>query len=326
MRLTHGQATFGGFAVMGFFVISGFLIAGSRDKSKSFWGYLIRRVKRIYPGYIVAFLTGFYIFGAITSSDPNYWASFGHMGIWKYALMLKTYDPSGVFPTNPMPGIVNGSLWTIRFEFWCYLLVAGLASVGILTKRVVSLGLLIAATVATAFARGPEFWHEMPNPIGGHWPQLLMAFLAGVAFYAWRESIPWSKALFWGCAALYVGSCAFGGYSIIGHLTMAYIVMFLGYAPSPMNGWFKQVDISYGVYLYAFPIQQSLVYFYGVRNPWALFLLSMPLIVGAGLLSYFLIEKPFLPKGRVRRSRMSEGGEGEPLTSTSSEAPKPAEA
>lgn len=297
---TRGQSTLGGFAVMSFFIISGFLISASWDRRKSGLDYLLKRIKRIHPAYIVASISGFLIFGALTTNDPNYWSTFGPLGLIKYAVLLKSYDPSGAFPDNPFPGVVNGSLWTIRYEFWCYLLVAFLGLIRLLTVRWFTLVLVGAGVVSSALNPGmADFWHDLPTFVGGKWPPLILAFVCGIAFYAWHKSVPWSKPVFWVCLAGFFLSFI-GGYDVVAPLCLTYILMFVGFTPSPVNNWFKTFDISYGVYLYAFPLQQTIVHYLKVREPLLLFALAMPPILCAGVLSWLLVERPFL-RSRGRR-------------------------
>lgn len=47
-------------------------------------------------------------------SNPEFFRYFGNMIGWVY------YFLPGVFLDNPLPRTVNGQLWTLQPEFWCY--------------------------------------------------------------------------------------------------------------------------------------------------------------------------------------------------------------
>ena len=115
----------GPIAVNIFFVLSGYLIAKSWSRSSSFGSYLIRRIARIFPGLAVVVLLSVFVMGpAVTSLSMGDY--FGDPDTWKY-LSLIVLAPienalPGVFDTNLLPYAVNGSLWTLRYEFLAYLL------------------------------------------------------------------------------------------------------------------------------------------------------------------------------------------------------------
>jgi len=128
--LTLGQESFGSIAVNLFFFISGMLIPASWLRSTSMAEYLMKRVLRIYPGYIVAV-----IFSAITVMIlcPEFRHGIGHGISWAIILIkdcifltYRSLEWPGIFAYNPGPNAANGSLWTIRPEFTCYLLVAAI--------------------------------------------------------------------------------------------------------------------------------------------------------------------------------------------------------
>jgi len=129
-RLTNGTVTAGTIGVMTFFVISGFLISQSWERSKGAAAYFGKRVRRIYPGYMAATAICAFIVVPLFSTNS-------HIGLVTAAktlahnLLLQNYFPaSDAFASNPFPGAINGSLWSIPIEFWCYIMVAvlGVAS------------------------------------------------------------------------------------------------------------------------------------------------------------------------------------------------------
>jgi peptidoglycan/LPS O-acetylase OafA/YrhL len=113
-------------AVYFFFVISGFLITRSFETTRSLPRYLQKRVARIVPGFLVASFAGIFI-GALSVHDLSAYFSRIDYRFLARVLTLHPADAPGAFPDNPMRDIVGGTLWSIRFEFNCYLLVAALA-------------------------------------------------------------------------------------------------------------------------------------------------------------------------------------------------------
>jgi peptidoglycan/LPS O-acetylase OafA/YrhL len=152
--ITWGASDLGELGVGVFFVISGYLITASYDRSASLKDYLVKRVLRIEPALVVCLAVTALVFGAAstTLSFGDYFAS---PGVWLYMLRNAllypvTYELPGVFAHNPFTAAVNGSLWTLRLEFTCYLAVAALGSAGLLRRdAVAALAIGALATFAT---------------------------------------------------------------------------------------------------------------------------------------------------------------------------------
>jgi peptidoglycan/LPS O-acetylase OafA/YrhL len=195
------------------------------------------------------------------------------------------------FAQNPYPHAVNGSMWTIRIEFCCYVAVALAGSIGIFRQRwVLALFTLVAMCLA-AYEQA-----ILPDHAWQRWARFAAYFGAGSLFYLCRRSMPKSGWLALICGAIL---CTAGVISPFYTWPIAgtYLIFYAAYA-SP--GWLKSVgsknDISYGVYLYAFPLQQ-LYYSYAVRgklpmNPWFGLAVVLPLGIACGWLSWLYVEKP----------------------------------
>jgi peptidoglycan/LPS O-acetylase OafA/YrhL len=130
--LSRGQSTGGRLAVDLFFILSGFLIAASYERSSSAFSYLKKRVARIYPAFILLTLLTVAVIlplahGRVAGATfPDKARNvIGNM------LVLREFGAEGTFPRNPS-GEVNGSLWSIAFEFWCYIGVMLLGLSGLL--------------------------------------------------------------------------------------------------------------------------------------------------------------------------------------------------
>jgi peptidoglycan/LPS O-acetylase OafA/YrhL len=311
-RLTGGQTTGGELAVNGFFILSGFLIAQSWQNSRSAASYLKKRVLRIYPGFVAAVLFCALVVGPyVAASAADYWRNFEPAPFALHTLNLD-FTIDGDYPHLRYKHL-NGSLWSIRYEFLCYLALVALGVAGAFRRR----WLVVAAFLVClgVFAAQVYFGIKIPGSrysvvwcFPGFWPRLASCFLAGVVFYQFRERVRQSLPLFLACLAgllllallphlkaLLIALPLLGGYAFF----------YLAFLPTPaLHRFAKHGDFSYGLYLYAFPVQQLLVHHFGpALSPWGLFAAALPLTAGMAVVSWHLVEKPFLAlKGRPKVS------------------------
>src|SRR5665213_15113 len=157
-RLTHAM-TFGDFGVDGFFLLSGFLIVKSWQTTPDLLDYLYKRVLRIVPGYLVAVLLSTLVLGLVAPAIPRF---FAHLGTRFLASVLLLSAP---ITPDVCPGshyhLVNGSLWTIAYEFRCYILVALFGVCGLLRRPFVWLAvtLLLLYTSISPGLQKLFYWH-----------------------------------------------------------------------------------------------------------------------------------------------------------------------
>ncbi len=311
MRLTHGQMTFGAVAVDVFFIMSGFLITASAERSRSVFAFMKKRVSRIYPAFIVASLLTVFIVAPLASTH------FGYESIPARVLdfllqtaRLREFSYTSAFTGNPYPNAINGSAWSIQFEFWCYIGVALLLSLGLLRKRRTLL-LLFLATLALSVVVS---WKGL-EPDGGFaasvfgsftlWTRLLPLYLAGVVFYLFRERILFSG---WLAAASLIALCIAArvphGCAALFPIAGTYLAFFVAFTPAlRLHSFGRFGDFSYGAYLYAFPIEQLLMSAFGhPMAPWRLFICAAPLTLVIAVASWYGIERHFLRPGRRKET------------------------
>jgi len=302
-RITFGQITFGNISVWAFFVISGFLITQSWQRSPKVVKYLKRRVGRIYPGFIVtAILTALLV--VPIAADPATYVPVSVKSFILETLRLQIFPTSPIFVHNPGANALNGSLWSVPYEFWCYLGVMTLGLIGLLRRRAFVIA-LFAVVVALHLYMDISGWKPAGAMLGQifgyppNWAAVLPFYLAGTIFQIYGGKKLLRAPLLAAALVLLIAS-DFVPHGLIVTMPIcgSYLLMGLAYLPllHPLNlGRFG--DFSYGTYLYAFPIQQLLVmHAHGAISPLMLFAEAAPLTLIAGALSWFLVERHFLQR------------------------------
>lgn len=296
---THGQTNLGSIAVLVFFVISGYLITQSFDRDPAPLRFIKARVLRIFPGLLVALVLTAAVLGAAVTSLPlaQYLtqpdtAQYVYNGL---SLVWMQYDLPGVFEGNPARAVVNGSLWTLEYEFLMYLVVLILGMGGLLGRRAV-LALWLGALVLS--------WRW----IGGNYVALGTPFLSGAVFYLWRDRVllDWRLALL--STAALGGAMATGGFRLAFATFGAYLVVYLALAPCVrLPNLARQGDLSYGIYIFAWPVQQTAALLLGSAATWYWDVaLSLPAVLALAWLSWHFVERPALLLKR-HKARIATG-------------------
>lgn len=302
-RLFHTYSL-GDLAVDGFFMLSGFLILKSWQRDPSAWRYLARRVLRIYPLFIVSTLLCGLLLGPLFGGGAQYFAQFHAGELVKWMLLLREPFVPPVFLGLPYTD-VNGPMWTIQYEFMCYLLVA-LAGLALLAGREAFWWLLWAAAMllnllyadrlnAIQFSGSRLLLGDEP----GSFVRFLSFFCSGALLFLYRERIRYRA----GWAVLCLAVCAlsllrFSAAKLLLPTAGAYLLFFCAFATLPAAGGFGRVqdflrrnDLSYGLYLFGWPLQQILLGTLQPRSPWTLTLLALPCAAVCALLSWRLLER-----------------------------------
>lgn len=292
--LTRDRETLGSLAVLVFFVISGFLVTQSFTRNKSLAAFLSARALRIFPALWIA--VPFTIIVSSFASAVPWGAYLTHPQTIKYWLHNSfmwnlEYHLPGAFLHVPMAREVNGSLWTMPTELRMYWICAGLGLLGIYTLRpafnALLLGLMLLAMVTNV-----EAWPSVGSINAAQWE---FAFLIGAAVFVNRNEIRLSIPV----ALLLLASIRLITDPQMGRL---YIVPAIAYAtlcfclhPALFFRPFTRLgDYSYGLYIYAFPLQQQMVFYHPKMNWLARLALTYPIILAVAVLSWHLVEKPAL--------------------------------
>ena len=286
--------TLGEHAVNGFFAISGFLVTMSFLR-RGWRDYLFARLLRIAPGLIAATLVVALVLGAAMTtldlrsywSDPRLWRFItGTLTSFKSAAALP-----GVFESNPLQ-FPMGTVWTLKYESLCYLgvLAAGLGGLLLRPRLALAAVLVLAAAVVAREIVAPHGAKSIETAL-----RLPLIFAAGGLIYLYREKVPLSLPLLAVALLLLVPLSFTPFYKAALYLVTAWGVLVLALAP-PLTGRLAEpgADLSYGVYLYGWPIQQALHALLPAMAATALLVPSLLLSLVVAGLSWFLVEKPAL--------------------------------
>ncbi len=322
----HNLWTIFGAVIPMFFALSGFLVSASAQRQR-LKDFLLNRGLRIVPALAVDIMVSALIIGPAftTLSLHGYFDGKDFHHYFANIFGFIHYTLPGVFPNNPFANQVNGSLWTVPFEIGCYMLIALL----LLSGAIKSKGrIFFSFVVFTAVFFGLHiYYHGHPSPlaegsmlgnylgnfIGDRGSYHYFDFLAGALLYFFRGHIPYSGKLALACVALIVlnGLWYDEANAYFFSLPMAYLTVYIGLCEIPKLPIYSRGDYSYGIYLYAYPLQQALVcLFPGKFTVTAHFLLSAVLATFVAIFSWHYIEKPALslrknsdlPPGKTRKA------------------------
>ena len=275
-RYTLGQNSLGGLAVEGFFVVSGFLIARSAMSGDTLQ-FLWRRAVRIFPAFWLLLLVSalviapafFYrahgsLSGYWTTTYPGPLTYFTH----NWTLHMGQYGVLDVFTQTPYghqvgASVLNGSLWTLEYEFRCYLLVGAFALFAVFTRArvlvpVATGALLVLGPLATVV---PQIASQLAPWLGNiQFVTFAAAFLLGSTAAAYADRLPIDGRLAIGCGLVAVVTLFFkGGYHLVGMPAYAYALLWFAYrAPARLKRIGATNDYSYGIYVWGFAVQMAL--------------------------------------------------------------------
>ncbi len=274
-----------------FFALSGFLVAGSLARTR-LRQFVTLRVLRLVPALAVEVTLSALILGALFTTLPlrEYLTSPELGGYFGNIVGLVHFTLPGVFEGNPVPRFVNFQLWTIPFELECYLALVILSLSTLLRDRrafVAVIVLLSLAATACVFLFYPV---SLVDHVPGR--ALVVSFLAGVSLHLYRDKIPCSSILGVVAAIAAAALLQIPNACYLAAFPVAYLTVWLGLMGPPKIPF---GDLSYGVYLFHFPIEQSIVrLFPSVGSWWHLTLMALPPSVLWAWLSWNLIEQPVL--------------------------------
>ncbi len=311
-ELAFAGETVGGWAVAGFFGISGYLITSSRW-SNALGPYLVNRVARIMPAFWVCLAMVAFVFAPIgyrvANGTLDGFLTAGHSPlnfVWSNAFLeMRFYDVSGTPSNVPYEGAWNGSLWSLYYEFICYLIVAALGCFAFMKR---SRWPMTAAFVLSVAAQANI--DTISRLTNDNFDvvlllRLLPFFLGGATIFMWRERIGfhWIPGILAFVVAVIICSTVPRWGVQASALFVTYGVIWLSTViRQPLL--IAKNDISYGVYIYAFAVQQLLAVF-GIHEL-GLFWFSVIaaiLTVPLATASWLLVERPVMRRVRGTRGK-----------------------
>lgn len=302
----------GGTRVKAFFIITGFLVVYSYIRRNSLKVYFQKRARRILPAYIVNILFCFIVGICLTERGLSEY--FSDIQTYKYLLANLTFqnyiEPClpGVFTQNPMP-FLNASLWSMKVEMLFYLCVPFFVyAMKCWGKPIIIVTIFILSILWNELfdylynTTGREIYNLLQHQLGGQ----MIYFFGGTTLLLYFDKFcQYLKWLFPVCLVLYILSSRLGIWQLdyIEPLTFATIIIGTAYYCRPLNFLQRYDNISYGLYLYHFPVIQIFIHF-GLheRNIILTFILAFLTTVFISLLSWKYIEKPIMNYGKDNSS------------------------
>jgi peptidoglycan/LPS O-acetylase OafA/YrhL len=297
LRLYLGM-TLGDISVDIFFITSGFLITKSLICRANIIDFIWARILRVLPALAVMLLLTVLGMGIYFTKVPIL-EYLRHPDTWMYVfkntslLTGAEFTLPGVFQDNPIPDIVNGSLWTLPFEVSMYVIVAVLWIVLYISKSNSHFkgAILIFALLAIS-VKFMAFFLDIKSEFF----RLFYMFFVGGAFYVLRDYILLSKRYFWvAFIGLFISTFEQNTFFLVYNLLLAYMLFYIAFVPAGVIRKYNAVgDYSYGIYIYAFPVQQTVAVLFPGISPGGMVVWSLAITLPLAILSWNFIEQQAL--------------------------------
>ena len=288
-----------------FFAISGYLVAQSWERDPHVLRFLAKRALRIFPGLAVCTLLSVLVLGPLltTLDAGTYWRNEHTRGYLTNMALYITYHLPGVFANNRLPHAVNGSLWSLPVEFFMYLLLALLGLLAAVFKAVSNrlmawavgvmalVFMLLAALWAGTTTEALVIYRTDLRQV----PMCGVYFLVGASLFCFKLTKYFTLSnvllalVLWLCLGVQPHWFAMAAWVVL-----PFVVLAFGLARQPWLVRMHARDYSYGIYIYAFPVQQTLVSFWPQMPLPAYLLSTLVITVALAALSWHFVEKPAL--------------------------------
>lgn len=296
---SKGQTNFGEIGVMGFFALSGYLITASFERAKNIFVFASHRVLRIFPGFWVCLLfCGFVIAPLMFYLNGGHIADFVFTGenssvtyfFKNFFLLIKQWKIQNVLASSAYNESLNGSLWSLFPELQCYIFTLIAGYFGLFNKNKL-LYLILFISVLSYCAVNLNFLKGFGPTIVVLGPSLKVytSYLAGSIMYVYKDQFRFDAKGTLFALLFSLVLIKFGGFNLIAPLLIA-IVLINSFQLFEVR---LKYDVSYGLYIYSFAVQQVLFLLLADRLPVILFILLSLIISGVlAFLSFICIEKP----------------------------------
>lgn len=302
-------------AVNAFFILSGFLIADSLERRADVFQFVAARALRLWPALVLLSCVAVFIAGPAMTTLPL-GAYFSQAQTWLFPVNVLGFldtnqGPAGLFSELPWAGEFSAPLWTLRYEVIAYAAACILFFSPWPWGRVSHLALL----VLTAFAHlvVSLFWEGAPAILAS-FARLTAAFTLGMVIHGWRDRIaivPWPALLampVWLALGPHPAAELFMNVALASAL---FAIAFAGLGVWPTGS--NLPDWSYGIYIWHYPVMQTVLHFNPSADPGVIILVSAPVTGLIAALSWHLVEKPSLGlKGALGSTLRRMSGAGAP--------------
>lgn len=300
MMISNRQIDFGSLSVNCFFIISGYLILMSLQRSKNLGDYLWKRILRLFPALIVLliltlmFLPFIYQGGKESIfEERTYWTYF----VRNLSLYNLQFGVGGIFESNPFRGMINGSLWTLCYEFSMYLLLLPLFFVNNQRKLliIIMMVLLISYVLYLFFPNFYGKYFMILKMRSLDFYRLVTYFFSGCLMVFVPQKILIQRVVLLGCLIILLSALYYGGFKFIAPILLPIVIIGYGISCTKYIGNLGQKigDWSYGIYIYGFIVQQSLMYFFEL-NVWSLSVISLIISMFLAYFSWHYVENKSL--------------------------------
>ena len=318
-----GEAV-GEIGVVIFFAISGLLVARSWAYDPKPLSFAMKRALRLMPALVVSLLLTALVLGPLTTTLPL--RQYLEDPVTKlYVLSNATFQTwvelPGVFTETPFRYVVNQPLWTLPVELKAYCVVLVLGLVGVLglsgrrrllmpvvaiffallavdsVRNAIPLGNRIVATIADIQAP-QQLVATAQAGVYNELPRLMAAFAIGASLFALARWVPLRWSIAGALALAWTVAAAIGGTDVVPlatALALPYIVVLLAYRTSHLVRLPRRLgDYSYGLYIFAFPVQQAVVLWLKPSSGLITFAVATPIVLALAVLSWHFVEAPAL--------------------------------
>lgn len=283
-----------------FFGLSGFLVMGSAMRTNHAGTFITFRFLRIFPALFVEVMLSAVVLGGFvtTLSLGQYYSSSQFFEYFGLLIGSIKYFLPGVFDTNPIK-TVNGALWTVGPEIACYCFVAAMMVCGLFIRK---LPVVLVTVLLVMICIVADYWETDWNTVHLPIKALVVSFVSGNIIYLYRYTIEYRLSFFVLAVVVSVAAITLAQNYValrpcfyIAALLIPYCSAYIGLTNFKPLPFFSRGDYSYGIYIYGFPIQQAITfYFPDSRIWWFNLALSLPLTIFFAVLSWHFIEKPVL--------------------------------
>ncbi len=286
----------GSLAVKFFFFLSGLVVCNSLLTRRDLLGFFVARGFRILPGLVVCLLLCVFVLGSVFSTLP--WRDYAtHPNTWQFLgrnlVLWPVWELPGVFQSHPNHAI-NGSLWTLRLEVLCYIGLFAFALLGALHSRLIG-SLAMASIIVCAFV-----WPASMAALGFNSAEsspLPACFAFGALLAINQDNCKINVWLWLGLVAAFLVLQQTAAYQVLLYGTLFYGALVLASAPWVLNLKLPG-DYSYGVYIYGYPVQQSLVALWPEMNLHMHQGVALTIAILVAVASWRWVEKPSIGAGR----------------------------